>query len=99
MKTPYYTRQFKKDLKLAEKRRKEMEKLKEIMTVLVEGQQLPEKHRDHPLRGDFAHYRECHVEPDWLLVYKKTPQRSISSEQEPIPTCSDSTCPHFGGTV
>ena len=50
-----------------------MAKLKEIMTLLIESQRLPEKHRDHPLSGDFVHYRECHIEPDWLLVYKMTP--------------------------
>ena len=70
MRTAYFTRQFKKDVKLAEKRRKDISKLKTFMEILVEGQLLPEKYKDHQLRGEFEDYRECHIEPDWLLIYK-----------------------------
>lgn len=70
MRTAFFTSQFKKDLKLAERRRKDTAKLKAVMTVLIEGGRLAENHRDHPLKGVFVDYRECHIEPDWLLIYK-----------------------------
>ncbi|MBI3252297.1 MAG: type II toxin-antitoxin system YafQ family toxin [Candidatus Omnitrophica bacterium] len=73
MKVPHYTRQFKKDLRLAQRRGKDIGVLKRIMTQLVEGHALSEKYKDHPLRGEFERYRECHIEPDWLLIYKSTP--------------------------
>lgn len=64
------TSQFKKDYKLAKKRGCRVEKLKTVITLLAEGQVLPEKYRDHALVGQYSGYRECHVEPDWLLVYQ-----------------------------
>lgn len=70
MRSSQYTRQFKKDVKLAERRRKDIDKLKEIVAALVEGRALPAKYKDHPLKGEFIDYRECHLEPDWLLIYK-----------------------------
>ena len=73
MRISYYTGQFKKDLKLAQKRRKNIEKLKETMASLIEGRELPDKYQDHPLGGNFIDYRECHIEPDWLLIYKLPP--------------------------
>jgi len=73
LRTAYYTRQFKKDLRLAQKRRKDIDKLKSVMALLVEERVLGEKHKDHPLAGSFANYRECHIEPDWLLIYKLNP--------------------------
>ena len=47
-----------------------MSKLKEIVTALIEGRELAGQYKDHPLRGNFTDYRECHIEPDWLLIYK-----------------------------
>lgn len=70
MRTPFYARQFKKDLKLAKKRRKDISKLKEVMSSLIEEHKLAEKYKDHDLRGEFTDYRECHIESDWLLIYK-----------------------------
>lgn len=70
MKASVFTRQFKKDLKLAKKRRKDINGLRGVMDVLLEGRPVPEKYKDHPLRGEFANCRECHIEPDWLLIYK-----------------------------
>ena len=67
---PFYTSQFKKDFKLQEKRRKNIRLLEEIMTFLVSNQKLPPQHRDHPLKGNFKHFKECHIEADWLLIYK-----------------------------
>ena len=67
---PVRTTQFKRDLKLTEKRGKKMSKLKDVMTKLIMEESLEEKHRDHKLSGNYANHRECHVEPDWLLIYR-----------------------------
>lgn len=64
------TSQFKKDFKLAVKRGCNVEKLQSVVTILASGETLPDEYRDHPLRGNYGGYRECHIEPDWLLVYK-----------------------------
>ena len=66
------TSQFKKDFKLALKRHCDIEKLNKAITILANGEVLPEEYLDHPLRGNYMGYRECHIEPDWLLVYKIT---------------------------
>ncbi|MBI4432784.1 MAG: type II toxin-antitoxin system YafQ family toxin [Candidatus Omnitrophica bacterium] len=66
-------RQFQKDVRLAKKRGKDIHKLKIAIDLLIEGQVLPGKLKDHSLRGNFVDYRECHLEPDWLLIYKETP--------------------------
>jgi len=71
MLTPSYTNQFEKDLFLAKKRNKKIEKLKILMIKLINEDELPIKYKDHPLVGNYAHRRECHIEPDWLLLYKK----------------------------
>jgi len=70
MRTPVYTRQFEKDIKKAEKRGKNLEKLKIIARALIEGGRLDPLHRDHQLVGSYAGRRECHIEADWLLIYK-----------------------------
>lgn len=67
-----YERRFKKDIETAQKRGKEMSKLKEIIELLLKNKPLPPKNRNHKLQGDFKGYWECHIEPDWLLIYKKT---------------------------
>ena len=72
MRTPSFSRQFKRDIKLASKRHKEIERLKIVIASLVVGHSLPERYKDHALRGEFAEYRECHIEADWLLIYKIT---------------------------
>lgn len=64
------TTQFKKDIKLAKKRHLPLEPLKEIVALLANGEQLPEKNKDHALQGNFTGYRECHIQPDWLLIYR-----------------------------
>ena len=63
------TTQFKRDVKLAEKRGKPMEKLKSIILNLVNQEALPARVRDHALKGNYKGTRECHIEPDWLLIY------------------------------
>ena len=61
---------FKKDYKLAQKRGYNMSLLKEVIEILASGEHLPEKYLDHPLSGDYRGSRECHIEPDWLLIYR-----------------------------
>ena len=72
MLTPSYTNQFERDLSLAKKRNKNIAKLKVLLTKLINEEELPKKYKDHPLVGNYAYRRECHIEPDWLLLYKKT---------------------------
>ena len=64
------TTRFEKDVKLALRRGKDMSKLRKIMELLLEGKKLPVKFCDHWLTGNYANRRECHIEPDWLLIYK-----------------------------
>jgi mRNA interferase YafQ len=66
------TTQFKKDVKLAGRRGKDLEKLKAVLDLLIAGDELAAQYRDHPLRGNFAGSRDCHIEPDWLLIYTLT---------------------------
>ena len=77
MLTPVYTTRFRKDLRLAEKRGKNLQKLKLVMETLVSGEQLDPIHRDHGLLGKFQDRRECHIESDWLLIYKLDNDRII----------------------
>lgn len=65
-----FTGQFKRDLKLARKQGKDIDKLFDVINMIAEGEKLDEKYRDHSLSGDYAGCRECHVEPDWLLIYE-----------------------------
>ena len=64
------TTQFKKDFKLAKRRNRNMKLLKEIIDKLANGEPLEEKYRDHALTGKWVGHRECHIQPDWLLVYR-----------------------------
>lgn len=64
------TNQFKKDIKRLEKRGKDIGKLKSVIDLLIAQQPLPPKNRDHQLSGNWAGHRDCHIEPDWLLIYK-----------------------------
>ncbi len=65
-----YTNQFKKDLKLSQKQGKDVDKLFAVVEKLANGEPLDDKYRDHTLTGDYKGCRECHIEPDWLLVYE-----------------------------
>ena len=62
--------QFKRDLKLARKRGCKIEHLRDVVNALANEQKLDEKYRDHRLEGNYNGFRECHIEPDWLLVYR-----------------------------
>ncbi len=61
---------FKKDYKRVVKRGYDVRLLQEVITILADGDELPPRYRDHSLTGDYVGYRECHITPDWLLVYK-----------------------------
>ena len=62
--------QFKRDVKRLQKRGKDLDKLKKIIQSLIKAEKLEVKHRDHQLKGLFKDCRECHIEPDWLLIYR-----------------------------
>ena len=61
--------QFRKDIKKAKKQNRKMEPLKKVMETLLQGLELDQKHKDHPLVGNWKGSRECHITPDWLLIY------------------------------
>ncbi len=63
------THQFMKDLKIAKKRGLDIDKLNEVVRLIAEEQALPDKNKDHKLKGDYMGCRECHIQPDWLLIY------------------------------
>ncbi|MCI9196002.1 MAG: type II toxin-antitoxin system YafQ family toxin [Angelakisella sp.] len=65
-----FTNQFKRDLKLAEKQGKDTERLFQVVERLANGETLEPKYRDHDLTGNYKGCRECHIAPDWLLVYE-----------------------------
>lgn len=77
MRRPSFTKRFQQDLKRMRKRGKDAEKFKEVAQLLVEEEQLPQRHRDHKLLGPFKGRRECHLEPDWLLIYKTSEDEVI----------------------
>jgi mRNA interferase YafQ len=77
MYTPVYTRQFERDLKLAGRRGKNLDKFKIIAQTLLAGHPLDPIHRDHRLAGNYVGRRDCHIESDWLLIYKIEGQRLI----------------------
>ena len=68
--TVKYTTQFRKDYKLAIKRGLKIALLEQAITLLAIGQALPAQNRDHALTGDWVGHRECHIQPDWLLIYR-----------------------------
>lgn len=65
-----YHSKFKKDYKKIIKRGYSQEDFKTVLNILVSGNPLPEKYRDHNLSGNYIGFRECHINPDWLLIYK-----------------------------
>ena len=65
-----FSGQFKKDLKLAKKQGKNIDKLFDVVERLANGEVLEAKYRDHDLSGDYKGCRECHIDPDWLLIYE-----------------------------
>ncbi len=61
---------FRRDVKRAQKRGKDMAKLRAVILLLLDEQTLPDRLKDHPLKGDWLGHRDLHIEPDWLLIYK-----------------------------
>ena len=61
---------FKKDFKFAKKRGYDVKLLEEVIKILAKGEPLPEQYLDHPLKGNYKGCRECHITPDWLLIYE-----------------------------
>ena len=64
-----FTNRMKHDVKLMKKRGKDIGKLESVLDTLAKGENLPESNRDHQLSGNLKDFRECHIEPDWLLLY------------------------------
>ena len=65
-----FTNRFKRDIKLAQKQGKDMDKLFAVVETLAKGEALAPKYKDHELSGEYSGCRECHIEPDWLLIYE-----------------------------
>ena len=65
-----YTNRMKRDAKLMKKRGRNLEKLVEVLNLLASRNPLPQKYKDHQLTGNLNDFRECHIEPDWLLMYQ-----------------------------
>ncbi len=67
-----YTSQFKRDFKKVSKQRKDLTKLEYVIETLLSNKKLEFKFKDHPLSGKWKNHRDCHIEPDWLLIYQLT---------------------------
>ncbi len=65
-----FTSQFNKDFKKIKRRNLDLVQLFQVIEMLAEGTRLPAEYRDHPLNGDYKGARECHIKPDWLLIYR-----------------------------
>ena len=72
-----YTNQFKKDYKRIQKQNKDLTKLRLVIEKLVSQKLLEARYRDHPFSGNLRGFRDCHIEPDWLLIYKRTEEMLI----------------------
>jgi len=73
MRSVSQTTQFVRDVKRMRKRGKDLEKLKSLVTTLAKREPLDSKHRDHPLIDRWKNCRDCHIEPDWILIYSADP--------------------------
>ena len=65
-----YSKRFRRDYKLCQKQGKDMNKLKAVLQILATGEPIPPRYKDHPLKNNWAGYRDLHIEPDWILIYK-----------------------------
>lgn len=74
---PSYSRQFERDLKKMLKRGKKADKIKAVIRKLLDETLLEPRYRDHKLTGNYKSRRECHIEPDWLLIYKKSSEEIV----------------------
>ena len=67
---PVRSSKFKRDAKKAERQGKDLDKLDALLVLLIQQKRIPAWYRDHPLRGNLRGYREAHIEPDWLVMYR-----------------------------
>ena len=65
-----FTNEMKRNVKLMRRRGKDLRKLTEVLDILTSGEQLPARNKDHQLTGNLRDFRECHIEPDWLMIYQ-----------------------------
>jgi mRNA interferase YafQ len=72
---------FKSEYKLMKKRGKDMDKINTIILMLINDEELPPALCDHPLNGNWAGFRDCHIEPDWILIYKKTDNNVLELQE------------------
>ena len=70
MRTSVRSRQFRRDVERAGRRGEDLARLRELLSLLVAGQELPQRYQDHPLKGIWKGYRDAHIAPDWLLIYR-----------------------------
>jgi mRNA interferase YafQ len=66
-----YSTRCRRDIKRVSKRGKDIKKMEQVIDMLQAGEVLPARYRDHPLKGEWQGYMECHIEPDWLMVYQR----------------------------
>ena len=66
-----FTKQYLRDLKLSRKRNLDEEKLNQLIKILITGDNIPKQYKNHALTGNYKGLNECHIEPDWLLIYSK----------------------------
>jgi mRNA interferase YafQ len=78
---PKFTKPFKKQLKLMEKRRMDIYKLREVMDMIINEEPLPPERRNHPLKGEWKDALECHIQGDWVIVYEIDPAARIVTFQ------------------
>lgn len=71
------TNKYRKDWELAKRRNLPIEELNEVIYKLANDILLPRENKDHPLKGDYIGYRECHIQSDWLLIYRKTDNNEL----------------------
>lgn len=71
------SKKFEKDIKRAAKQRKDMNKLARVVSLLSSDEPLPVALKDHPLKGNLKGFRDCHIEPDWVLIYKKIDDETL----------------------
>ena len=67
---PDYKTSFKKDIAKLQRRKKDITKLISVACMLISEMPLPQQYENHPLKGNYAGYMDCHIEPDWLIIYK-----------------------------
>lgn len=72
-----FTKKFQRDYKLAQKRGLNNNLINEVVRLLASGKKLPPNHKDHLLKGNYIGFRECHIQPDWLLIYLIDNDRKI----------------------